>query len=60
LEGANLPSAQPSKNRFERSRGRVVGGAKEGIDDWDKASSFVGTATARHSTSSLVAKIDRS
>jgi hypothetical protein len=38
---------------LERSRGRGFGWAKEGVDDWDKAASFVAGATAPRSTSSL-------
>jgi hypothetical protein len=42
-----------SNNRFERSRGSSLRLAKEGVDAWDKSTSFVGNATARRSTSLL-------
>ena len=41
-----------SNNRFERSRG-ASSWAKEGVDDWDKVSSFIVGEAPRRSTSSL-------
>jgi hypothetical protein len=42
-----------SNNRFERSREYRLRRAKEEVDDWDKAASFVLGALPRRSTSSL-------
>jgi hypothetical protein len=44
--------ALPNK-RVEQSRGRVFGGGREEVDDWDKSASFRGSEAPRRATSSL-------
>jgi hypothetical protein len=46
-------SPETPNNRFERSRGRVFGKPKEGVDVWDKVPSFDAGEAPRRSTSSL-------